>query len=128
MLMDLLILDIDPELFLKITLDDIDFINSVLGSLLAALNDNTRLVDRDEQFRNLKETEQQFLAILTDVLNGQGAISAVEFPLLRDRIVPIQEHILARITSLENSLNTGEYVSSEPLVSSDELNELLRDL
>jgi hypothetical protein len=127
MLQDLFILDADPELFLGKTLDDMEFIDATLGSLLAALDDNARLVDRDELFHSLNESAQRFLAALTEAAGGQGTISAAEIPLLKDAIVPHREHTLALIKTLEGSRSGGEPASSEPVVTSDELNELLRD-
>jgi hypothetical protein len=127
MLQDLLILDADPELFLEKTLSDMEFIDATLGYLLAALNENTRLVDRDELFHSLYEAAQRFLAALTDAANSQGTISAAEIPLLADAIVPLREHTLEQIKVLEGFQSTGEHNSSEPVVSSVVLNELLRD-
>jgi hypothetical protein len=127
MLQDLLILDADPGLFLEKTLDDMDFIVSILESLLAALNDNTRLVDRAELFHSLYESAQRFLAALADAANGQGTISAAEIPLLGDKVVPLRAQSLERVKVLEEFLRGSEPASSEPVVSSDEMNELLRD-
>jgi hypothetical protein len=127
MLRDLLVLDVDPELFLKKTLDDMDFIDTVLGSLIATLNDTTHLMDRDELFHNLYETAQYLLDTLANTFNSQGTISSAEIPLFRDKVILLQEHTLERIQTLETSLSACEPVSTEPVVSSDEMNELLRE-
>jgi hypothetical protein len=126
-LRDLLILDADPELFLEKTLDDMDFIDTSLESLLAALIDNTRLADRDELFQSLYETEGRFQDSLVEAVNGQGTISAAEIPLLGDKATPLRIHSLERVKTLEDFLKSSEPASTEPVVSSDELTELLRD-
>jgi hypothetical protein len=127
MIRDLLILDADPDFFLDQTLSDVDFIDAALGALLRELIENTRHIDRNGQFRNLHETERQFLAVLWDLANGSGAISVASYPALREKVALIREHSLERQKNIEQRLSVEEEPSSEPLVSSDELNELLRD-
>lgn len=127
MLRDLLVLDADPGLFLEKTLDDLDFIDAVSGSLLAVLNDAIHLMDRDELLHSLYETAQYFLDTLTEAVNSQGTISSAEIPLFRDKVILLREHALERVRNLEAALSSCEPVSAEPVVSSDELNELLRE-
>ncbi|WP_041611156.1 hypothetical protein [Treponema primitia] len=127
MIRDLLILDTDPDIFLDKTLTDVDFIDAALALLLRNLIDNTRLIERNEQFYNLYETEQQFLSTLWDLANGPGTISVSSYPVLQDKIAILREHSLERRKTVEDHISTGETPSSEPVVSSDELNELLRD-
>jgi hypothetical protein len=127
MIRDLLILDADPDFFLDKTLSDVDFIDAALGTLLRELAENTHLIDRNGQFYNLHETERQFLAVLRDFANGSGAMSVTSYPALREKLGLIREHSLERQKTIEQTLSVDEAPSSEPLVSSDELNELLRD-
>jgi hypothetical protein len=124
---DLLILDADPDFFLDTTLSDVDFIDGALGTLLQELIENTRLIDRNGQFYNLYETEGRFLAVLRELLNGSGAMPAASYPALRERLALIREHALERQKAIEQRLRVDEAPPSEPVVSSDELNELLRD-
>ncbi|MDR2079661.1 MAG: hypothetical protein LBP74_08080 [Treponema sp.] len=127
MIRDLLILDADPDIFLDKTLTDVDFINAALGVLLRNLIENTHLIERNGQFYNLHETEQQFLGALWDLANGPGTVSVTSYPVLQDKIALIREQALERQKTIERYISTGETPSSEPVVSPDELNELLRD-
>jgi hypothetical protein len=127
MIRDLLILDADPDFFLDTTLSDLEFIDAALGELLKALIENIRLIDRNGQFGNLHETERQFIGVLWDLANGPGAMSVASFPALREKVALIREHSLERQKIIGQSFSFDETPPSEPVVSSDELNELLRD-
>jgi hypothetical protein len=123
---DLLVLDIDPELFLDKTMDDLEFIDHTLNTLQASLSENQRLIERDELFGHLSELEWQFEQLLSDMLSGNGSISAAEFPAIRDKLTVLRMNSLERRKTADDTGSTGESKTEEPLVSSDELNELLR--
>jgi hypothetical protein len=127
MIRDVLILDTDPDIFLDKTLSDVDFIDAALGALLRNLIENTHLIERNGQFYNLHETEQQFLGVLWDLANRPGTVSVAPYPVLRNKIALIRDHTLERQKTIEQYISSEEVPSSEPLVSSNELNELLRD-
>jgi hypothetical protein len=127
MIRDLLVLDADPDFFLDATLSDVEFIDAALGELLKELLENIRLIDRNGQFRNLHETERQFVGVLWDLANGSAAMSVSSFPALREKVGLIREHSMERQKIIEQSFSLDEAPLSEPVVSSDELNELLRD-
>jgi hypothetical protein len=126
MIRDLLILDADPDFFLDKTLSDVDFIDAVLGALLRELLENTRHIDRNGQFRNLHETERQFSGVLWELANGSGTVSVASYPALREKIALIRERSLERQKTAEQSIGVDDAPAREPIVSSDELNELLR--
>ena len=125
MIRDLLILDTDTELFLDKTLDDIDFINSILRTLLLSLKENYRLIERDEQFHNLAETERQFCEVLNELDHGEGNISVFHHPELRERIVQLLNQSQDRQNSIKELLVEAKHLSLEPVVGFDELQELL---
>jgi hypothetical protein len=128
MIRDLLILDTDPELFMEKTMEDLEFIDLTLTFLLVSLLENKRLIERDEQFHNLSETERQFCEVLSEILEGSGSISAVQFPVIRDKTTVLRNNSLERQKNIENTAFRGNKSSSEPVVSSDELSELLKGL
>ena len=125
MIQDLLILDTDPELFLNKTMDDLDFINSTLNTLLSNLKENFRLIERDKQFYNLTETERQFCEVLNELENGDGNISAVQYPDLRERIGSLSDSSQNRQSSIKELIVNAKGLVTEPVVGYDELNELL---
>jgi hypothetical protein len=123
---DLLILETDPELFLKKTMDDIDFIDDTLSILLDELLDNAHLIERNEQFDNLSETEGYFSQVLTLFLTGSGNISALRFPALREKTLFLRTHSMTRKKTIDDLRKQRDNGSLEPVVSSAELNELLK--
>jgi len=126
---DLLLLDADPDFFLEETLDDLEFIDNTLSILLDNLSNNKRYIERDEQFHNLLETERFLSDVLQEIFTGDGTISANKFPVIRDRITLIWNHSLDRRKGIEGlSFEDAEFTSMEPVVSHDELNELLKDM
>ena len=129
MIHNLLLLDADPDLFLEKTLEDADFISHTLDALLGQLAGSTRYIDRKEQFHNLAETENAFSGILTALQNGNGAISASRFPKIAGRLAVLMTGSRERTKEIDRfSTPSDDNAASEPLVSSDELSELLRDM
>ncbi|MHB9291005.1 hypothetical protein Holit_00075 [Hollandina sp. SP2] len=127
MVQDMLVLEPDPELFLKKTMEDIDFIDDILGLLLDGLLENSHLIERNEQMVNLYDIECQFLQILTQFLTGSGNISVLRFPVLREKITFLQAHSMTRKKLIDDSRNETDQSIMEPLVSTDELSALLKE-
>jgi hypothetical protein len=126
---DMLLLDTDPDLFLEKTLDDVNFIDKTLAILLDQLSNNKRFIERTEQFHNLSEAERTFAEVLSDMINGDSAISSGRFPAIRDRLTLLWNHARERRKTIDNTAGpeTGG-TPTDPVVSSDELNELLQGL
>ncbi|MDR2053675.1 MAG: hypothetical protein LBP80_09695 [Treponema sp.] len=126
---DLLLLDADPDFFLEKTLDDLEFTGNTLSILLDNLAGNKRYIERNKQLHNLLETERFLSDVLRTIFSGDGMISANRFPVIRDRLTLIGNHSLDRCRVIESlAFEQTESVSIEPLVSRDELNELLKDM
>ncbi|MDR2068809.1 MAG: hypothetical protein LBP71_02955 [Spirochaetaceae bacterium] len=127
MIRDLLLLDAEPELFLEITLSDIDFIDRTLTFLLKNLVENKRFIERDEQLHNLSKTECQFEEVLSELANGSGSISGAAIPPLREKISIFQKQSLVRQKAFAESKIEPGKKPDNTVVSSDELIELLKD-
>jgi hypothetical protein len=127
MLKDLLTLDTDPEIFLEKTLNDMEFINKNLNLLLGYLVENRRLIKRDELLHHFSVLEWQYSQVLAQYLGEGGNISAGEFPVTRERVQTFKIQSLERQKTLEAAGGNGENPREEPLVSSYELSELLKD-
>jgi hypothetical protein len=127
MIRDLLALDTDPGLFLDKTLEDIDFIDATLQALQAQMQENLRLIEREELLNHLSELEMQFAQALSGFLDSEGTISAREYPAIRDKMAILRTRSLDRRKMSENSAVAIGSFSEAPVVSSDELNELLKD-
>jgi hypothetical protein len=129
MIRDILLLDADPDLFLEKTLDDVDFIDRTLSILLEQLSDNKRFIERTEQFHNLAETERIFGDVLSEMINGNSTLSSDKFPAISDRLSLLWNHAQERRKTINNTAGSElEEASIDPMVSPDELNELLQNL
>ncbi|AEF80258.1 hypothetical protein [Leadbettera azotonutricia] len=124
---DLFALDTDPGLFLDKTLEDIDFIDATLQALQAQMQERLRFIEREELLNHLAELELQFSQALSEFLNSKGTVSAQEFPAIRDKITILRTRSLDRRKTSENAAVSIADFSEGPAVSSDELNELLKD-
>jgi hypothetical protein len=125
MIQDLLLLDTDPELFCDKTLEDLAFIDSSLAFLLSILRENERLLERDEQFFNLAESERQFSELLMELIHGEGSISAAITVDLRERADALRKNSAERRKIIGELAVESKSVTMEPIVSFDELHELL---
>ncbi|MDR1971488.1 MAG: hypothetical protein LBQ46_06160 [Treponema sp.] len=126
-LRDLLILDADPSLFLEKTIDDIDFMDHALDTLLEQLQHNGRIFERDEVVDYLSDLEWDFSQALGDFSGNPGPISAASFPVIQERLRALQDRSAERRRTLDETRSRSGAPVMENAVSSDELNELLKD-
>jgi hypothetical protein len=128
MVRDLLKLDTDPGLFLRKTVDDLEFVDHVLEGILANLLANPRLLDRDLEFDNLGDLEWQFGQILAEFTEASTgcSLSADYSPEIRDRVSRLRSGSAVRRKTIDETFSGGEQPGGEPVVSSAELSELLR--
>ncbi|MDR1929367.1 MAG: hypothetical protein LBQ44_01940 [Treponema sp.] len=125
MIRDLLLLDTDPELFLNKTLEDLDFIDATLISLFSILKESTRLIEKDEHFFYLAESERQFGELLSEFINGEGTISSALYPVLQGKIETLRKRSGERRGAIGKTAAEIKNTPAEPIVSYDELHELL---
>ena len=124
---DTLLLNTNPELFFAKILEDIDFVDQILGILLKRLQENLQRIDREGLLEHLFEIERQFSKVLWKIVDDSSGIFTQEIPALGDRISILQKASLERQETAETlSAAMGNY-QEEPVISSDELNELLKD-
>ena len=126
MIRDVITLDADPELFLEKTLDDIYYTDHTLRILLGYLQENQRLYDRDELLEHHSEAEWQFSEVLQEMLDHDGSISIRDTPTIRDKIAALRKNSMERRKTAENLGPIGNTIPGSPIVSSDELTELLK--
>jgi hypothetical protein len=124
MLYDMLNLDADPDVFLTITLEDLEFIDAALTLLLNELLGNERLIERDDQLFNVEELEDDMEKLYDRVLNGDDAISAI--PMFKEQIETMRERSKERLKRIAEVKPVSQFTDST-VVSSDELQELLKD-
>jgi len=124
---DTLTLDMDPDIFFNKSLDDIEFIHQTLEIVLKKIQDNQQRIDRVSLLDHLLQIERQYSGVLSKILYGSGSISADENPALGEKLSTFQKACAERQETIE-ALGTaiGKY-PKEPVISPDELNELLKD-
>jgi len=125
---DIIILDGDPEIFLEKLLDDIYFTDRCLGILLENIMANEKLISRDEYIGQLLDAERQFSGLLDNFLSHKGDISINENPAICNKLLSLQKSGEERQNTISIMKNGGKSETNIPVVSQDELNELLKDL
>jgi len=128
MIRDIITLDADPELFMEKILDDISFADHILGILLGYLQENQRLIELEELLEHFSEAEWQFSLILKELLDHDGNISVRNNPDLYEKMTVFRNNCMDRRRTANNLSSPGENVASSPIVSSDEITELLKAL
>jgi len=125
---DMLVLDVDPEFFMQKTLDDVDFIDATLQAVQVALIDNERLIEREEQIRNLVETEDNFAGLIRRFTDGRSDMSIALKPFY-ERFSLLSARTRERTQALRAREGDVGREADDPLVvSSEELNELLKGM
>jgi hypothetical protein len=131
MIRDMLSLDADSGLFLGKTVEDLEFMDTVLENLTGNLIGNPRLLDRELEFDNLSDIEWQFVQLLIEFMNKSNPFIAglgEELPPeIKDRISRLKERSAARRKTIEEvAIPWAEQPPMEPVVSPLELGELLK--
>ena len=128
MIRDTITLDADPELFLEKTLDDICFTEHSLQNLLEYLLESSRLIEREDLLDHFSETERLFSMTIQELLNHEGNLSIQEIPTIREKLIALRNASLERRKAAENLSSSENSAAGSPVVSSDELTELLKAL
>ncbi|HCM27132.1 MAG: hypothetical protein A2Z99_11715 [Treponema sp. GWB1_62_6] len=127
-LCDCLALDLDPDLFLERTVNEISFVERALDRMSIELIANDRLIERNEQLQNLAEAEARFADLLMALSSGEGRIQSALLP-FADRLVQWLDDSRRRSLEIDGATTgTGPAENDPAVVSSLELNELLRGL
>lgn len=123
---DIITLDADPELFIEKTLDDIFFIDHILRNLLGYLQGNSRLIEREELLEQLSEAEWHFSRVLLELLEHDGAFSIRDIPSASEKLAALRKNSQDRRKIAENLSPAESAMPGSPVVSTDELTELLK--
>jgi len=126
MIRDTITLDADPGLFLEKTLDDICHADQILRLLLGNLERNPRLIEREELLNQLSGAEEQFIQVLTDLLDHDGNFSLREIPSLGEKVAAFRTNSIERRKSAETLYPNDASAGGNIYVSSDEIAELLK--
>lgn len=121
-------LEIDSEIFLEKTIDDIVFIDKALLKLHEFLDQNTHLIERKEYLRSLLQIDKQFGDLLSGVLNRDFGFSEAleEYRTKLSAIWDEHRHLFTAIQSMLSLTGADEFGQTD-IVSHDELSGLLGD-
>jgi len=125
MIRDLLRLDIDPSIFYRQTMKDIEFINSVLDMLIGKFLDNLKFLDREVEADNILDAEWQFSQIINEISSSSGPFSPSNYTEMPALIAKLRTEGLKRKKLIDESYVPVENAIAEPVVSHAELNGLL---
>jgi hypothetical protein len=126
LLRDMLCLDPDPGLFLGKSMDDLEFINSVMESLTANIIENAQLAVRNGDIDRISDLEWQFNQLLTEFSGDASPFSGERFPDTRRKIAALKISSDTRRKAIDEFAFPAELALTEPVVSSTEMSELLR--
>jgi hypothetical protein len=124
---ELLVLDLDPSLFFEKVIEDVNFIDHALDVLLEDLRTNDRHFERDEALDYLSDLEWDFSQFLGEFSGNSGTISAAEFPAILEQLRILRNRSTERRKLIDEKRSSSAVPVMESAVSSDELNELLKD-
>lgn len=122
-------LQVDADYFLDKILEDIRFLDSSLGRLLATLKENSKLIRRADYFHNLVKTETVFTELLSDLVGNQFSFC--------EHLVPYHDELRARLEAHNNNVAeirdllkvlTAEDAEKEDVITQEELNLLTTPL
>ena len=128
MIRDLLRLDTDTDIFYNKTIEDLDFIGSVMNGLTEKLLANPRFLDRDIEAGNLAETEWQFSNLLNEFSDESSPFSISRYPQSSQLISKLRAESSKRTNLINETLVTADSSQSEPVVSIAEMSELLKEM
>jgi hypothetical protein len=125
MIRDLLRLDTDPNAFYRQTMADLEFISSVLDTLIAQFLENLKFLDREVEADNILDAEWQFSQIINEISSNSSPFSPAVFPEMSMTLAKLRGDSLKRKKSVEESYVPSDNAIAEPVVSNAELNGLL---
>jgi hypothetical protein len=125
MIRDLLRLDIDPNIFYRQTMGDLEFISSVLDILIGKFLENLKFLDREVEADNISDVEWQFSQIINEISGNSSPFSTTLYPEMSAIIARLRTDSINRKKQLDESYVPTESVIAEPVVSNAELNGLL---
>lgn len=120
-------LDIDSDLFLDKFVEDIMFVESVLGQLYAALKENDLLIRRAEHLKRIMRSKHIFSELLNNIMNGDSALGKNLQPFyqkFRELVHEQHEHIIETRGLLNTTPSEDQ---NEDMVSQEEFRILLED-
>ncbi|HOJ98148.1 MAG TPA: hypothetical protein PLW34_01120 [Termitinemataceae bacterium] len=121
-------LEISADLFAEHLVTTIDTITVALDQIGNFLLANDRFVDREEQLKNLIETDEYFTRVLGLILEGNTPITRSLIP-ISDRFVTLRQHRIEWRAQFQNQLAQPHLFPEEiQVVSSAEMEELLRGM
>ncbi|MCL2093063.1 MAG: hypothetical protein FWH12_02610 [Treponema sp.] len=124
---DTITLDAEAELFLPKILDDIEFIDQTSRILLDQLSEGDQ-GGKDLLFEHLGEMEWQYSQTLSVLMSKGGSLSIRDIPTIKEKLQVFQQSCLERQRRIESISPQKGDPQSSPVVSSNELNELLKVL
>jgi len=125
MIRDLLRLDTDTAVFYSQTMNDIEFINTVMAILAEKFVLNSKLLDREAEADNILDTEWKFNQLLNEISNNKSIFSPLVYPEMSTLLNGYRKECMTRQKKIEASYVPTEHSTLEPVVSNAELNGLL---
>ena len=120
-------LDIDSNLFLDKFVEDVMFVETILGRLYLSLMENDLLIRRAEYFRLIMRSQHIFAELLGNIMNSESGLAKNLYPFFakfRELITEQRVHINEIRTLLSSQTSEAQH---EDMVSQEEFRILLED-
>jgi hypothetical protein len=95
--------------------------------LLRQLLENQRFIERSELFHYFEELEWQFSQVLSGFMGNQGTFSIQSYPAIVEKIRILRDRSQERRRTAETAGGASGIQAGEPVVSTYELSELLKE-
>jgi hypothetical protein len=126
LLRDTLRLNPPPEFFLNKVLDDLEFLDGILGTFTRDLVENgTTNPVAGELAEYITDTEWQFSQLVTEFSINSGSLSISAFPLIQEKTTVLCVNSNTRRMLIDKSGITMVAAQTEPVVTSAEFIGLL---
>jgi len=126
MIRDTLRLNPPPELFLDKSLDDLAFVDNILETLTRTFLENGSNYSANGESDYIADTEWQFTQLLTEFTLESSPFSDGIFPETLQKIAALRRSSDVRRKAIESAGLPSEIAHAEPVVTSAEMDGLLR--
>jgi hypothetical protein len=127
-LADGLKLDIDPNTFKKLIIEEVSFLNKSIEALFHTLKNSQLKINRDLYFKSMLRLNRQYVGLLNDIINHTSPF-ALNLQEYTDMLLRFKSQHMEYITELEDLLSdiTTNSNGDQEIISEEEMRILLTD-
>jgi uncharacterized protein YaaQ len=125
-LKNVLAMDLEPQIYSDKILNDIDFTDKLLETLLNFLMENEFLIDRAKELNKLEDLEWRFEQLLSGLYGQSALLQGINNSENNQKISNYKNNCKKRKNIITSTVSKNmQNKNNEPIVSTLELNKLL---